>query len=179
MRQVVALNLAKARRLRQLTQRELGDALTEVTGTPWSQATVSAAESGWKGTSRVRHFDVDELVAFAVVLEFPVTFFLTPPSAAPDGSQVDDEERWLTTTKGSVGPFATVTSSQLKVLLGARKKHIDGGSASSWESWLRYADGPRLADDPAEPVTPEPRRVELIRQMEDLLGQLKRLEQGS
>ncbi len=46
-RQVVAYNLARGRRVRGLTQEKLGEGLSELTGTPWSQATVSAAENAW------------------------------------------------------------------------------------------------------------------------------------
>lgn len=88
-RQVVALNLRRARRGRGLTQTELGEQLSELTGTPWSRATVSAAESGGEGTNgRVRHFDVDELVAFSVALRLPVAWFLLPPAQPRGEDQV-------------------------------------------------------------------------------------------
>src|SRR4051794_7943170 len=67
--QIVAYNMARARTARGMTQDALGSRLEQLTGKKWSRATVSAAESGWDGTTgRVRHFDVSELAALAIAL---------------------------------------------------------------------------------------------------------------
>jgi transcriptional regulator with XRE-family HTH domain len=169
-RQIVASNLARGRSMRGLTQEELGDELSRVTGTPWSQATVSAAENGRKGVGRVRHFDVDELVAFALVLKLPVTWFLTPPSAEPEGSVINNEEQpWITTTKGRSGPVAAVDSQHLLPLLTIR--------FPKWEPKTSSDDQPKDTQVVASPDTTSSRRLDLIDQLERILEDMKRLEQ--
>jgi len=76
--QVVARNMALARRRREMTQDQLGQVLTRITGRPWSNATVSSAERSW-GTDRIRQFDADDLIALAQALQIPVTSLLLPP----------------------------------------------------------------------------------------------------
>lgn len=120
-RQIVARNLSRARKARGLTQDELGERLTELTGTPWSRATVSAAETGWEGSSgRVRHFDVDELVALAIALSLPVSWFLMPPPEGPrlavDEDGVDWSP-WITVDKNGAGSRRSFTSALLNELV--------------------------------------------------------------
>lgn len=98
--QVVAYNLALARRERGMTQDQLGERLEELTGTPWSRATVSAAESGWTAKStRVRHFDANEIVAFALALKLPIAWFFLPPAEGPDGRPRDALVPWIHVSK--------------------------------------------------------------------------------
>jgi transcriptional regulator with XRE-family HTH domain len=70
--QLVAYNLAYWRKVAGLTQEELGERIG------WSKAAVSAAERSWDG-KRIREFDADLLITFAMVLDIPVTALLLPP----------------------------------------------------------------------------------------------------
>jgi transcriptional regulator with XRE-family HTH domain len=81
--QVVAHNLTCARKLRGLTQAEIAERLSRLTGATWTQATVAQAEGSVLGT-RVRHFTANELVALARTFDLPVLYFLLPPE---DGSR--------------------------------------------------------------------------------------------
>lgn len=76
--EIVAVNLRWARRWRNMTQADLGEKLTAITGREWSRATVSAAERSAE-TDRVREFDADNLLAFSLALSLPAVFFLLPP----------------------------------------------------------------------------------------------------
>jgi transcriptional regulator with XRE-family HTH domain len=76
--QVVAHNLTCARVLRGMTQAEIAERLTRLTGTNWSQATVAQAEGSVTG-SRVRQFTANELVALARTFDLPVLYFFLPP----------------------------------------------------------------------------------------------------
>lgn len=77
--QVVAHNLTKARELRGLTQTEIAERLSRLTGTTWTQATVAQAEGSVTGT-RVRQFSANELVALARTFDLPVLYFFLPPA---------------------------------------------------------------------------------------------------
>ena len=87
--QVVAHNLACARRLRCLSQAEVAERLTRFTGAKRTQVAVSQAESSVSG-QRVRQFTANELVALARTFGLPLLYFFTPPDdgrhglAAPD-----------------------------------------------------------------------------------------------
>ncbi|MET9704752.1 helix-turn-helix domain-containing protein [Streptomyces griseus] len=85
MNQVVAYNIAYFRKIRGLTQEELGKRLEPITGKAWSKATMSAVERSWSG-ARVRSFDADELAAFSQALGYPVSALLLPPEE--DGASV-------------------------------------------------------------------------------------------
>ncbi len=113
---LVGYNLARGRRYRGMTQTELGERLTEHTGTPWSRATVSAAEKSWDNQQRVRHFDADELAAFALVLDLPISYFFLPPPTGPTGNDVR-KLAWLTCRKAG-GPQHALTSHEVLFLLG-------------------------------------------------------------
>lgn len=77
--QVVAYNLQRARKARTWTQDDLGERLEKITGRVWSRASVSAAESSWRG-GRTRRFDANEVLAFALVFDLPIASFFLPPS---------------------------------------------------------------------------------------------------
>ncbi len=87
--QVVAHNLARARRLRCLSQADVAERLTRFTGAKWTQVAVSQAECSVSG-QRVRQFTANELVALARPFDLPLLYFFTPPDdgrhglAAPD-----------------------------------------------------------------------------------------------
>ena len=76
--QMVAYNLRRARQLHGWTQEETAEKLEVYLGERWSKATLSAAERSVAHPERVRQFSADELVAFAVTFELPVSFFLEP-----------------------------------------------------------------------------------------------------
>jgi transcriptional regulator with XRE-family HTH domain len=75
--QLVALNLARARRLRGWTQEQAAERLAPYLGVHWSKATYSAAERSATGERR-RLFDADDLLAFARAFELPIGWFLLP-----------------------------------------------------------------------------------------------------
>ncbi len=95
--QLVAYNLQRARKARGWSQEVLGVRLSGMTGRSWSKASVSAAESSWRG-GRVRRFDANEILAFARALSLPVAYFLLPPDE-------DDLKhvQFLVDTLGEVG----------------------------------------------------------------------------
>lgn len=76
--QVVAYNLARARRLKGWTQEEARRALSPFIGEEWSKATYSAAERSVAG-ERVRQFTLDDVFAFARAFDLPWSWFLLPP----------------------------------------------------------------------------------------------------
>jgi len=76
--QVVAYNVARARRALGLTQADTAARLEETTGKSWNAATLGAAERSFDG-GRVREFDANELVAFSIVFGQPVAYFFIPP----------------------------------------------------------------------------------------------------
>ena len=82
---VVGRQLERARRARGWTQEELGKRLAAVTGREWSKAVISAAERSWTAP-RVRQFSADEVLAFAAVTGFPVSWFFL------HGTRDSDEE---------------------------------------------------------------------------------------
>lgn len=79
--QLVAYNVRRARAARGWSQEYLGRQLEHVTGRVWSKATVSAAESSWRG-GRPRRFDANELLAFSSVFKVPIGYFFLPPDEA-------------------------------------------------------------------------------------------------
>lgn len=85
--QLVSHNLARARKARGLTQFDLAERMEQLTGRPWSNASVSAAERAWKG-GRARKFDANEIVALALALDVPVGYFLLAPDDSPKEFQV-------------------------------------------------------------------------------------------
>lgn len=76
--QVVAHNLARARRATGWTQADAAARLEQATGRSWSAATLGAAERSVE-TGRTREFDANELLAFSVVFGQPISYFFIPP----------------------------------------------------------------------------------------------------
>ncbi|WP_282947841.1 helix-turn-helix domain-containing protein [Cellulomonas endometrii] len=113
--QVVAYNLARARESSGLTQAELGERLTALTGTPWSRATVSAAERGWTaGSENVRHFDADELLALSIVFGLPIAWFFLPPPTTPAGEdRIQVVKDWISPSKRPTATRTTIDDSEL------------------------------------------------------------------
>jgi transcriptional regulator with XRE-family HTH domain len=92
--QLVAFNLRYWREERGWTQAEMVDRLEPFLGERWTRAAYSAAERSSAG-KRIRHFDADDLYAFARVLGVPLgTFFVPPPSvnevAPPEATETAD-----------------------------------------------------------------------------------------
>lgn len=75
--QVVAHNLAAARRLRGWTQQEAAEELNSVLGSFWSVSVWSNAERSATG-NRTKHFTADEICAFALIFKLPITWFFLP-----------------------------------------------------------------------------------------------------
>jgi transcriptional regulator with XRE-family HTH domain len=67
--QVVGRNVARIRKARGLRQDEFGEALGKLFGEPWDRRTIGKTEGGR------RRIDVEELVAFAEVLDVPISAF--------------------------------------------------------------------------------------------------------
>lgn len=96
--EVIAFNLAKARRRAGWTQEETAEKLTAATGRRWTKGTLGAAERSWE-SGRVREFDGNELVAFCRVFGQPLAYFFVPPEVAGE-----DGEYLLGAAPGEVGP---------------------------------------------------------------------------
>lgn len=75
--QLVAYNLARARRADGSTQEEVAARLTAITGKRWTAATLGAAERSWE-SGRTREFDANELAAFCIAFDQPLAFFFLP-----------------------------------------------------------------------------------------------------
>jgi transcriptional regulator with XRE-family HTH domain len=80
---VVAMNLARARKMRGMTQEHAADYASVLTGTAWSKATWSAAERSASG-ERVKHFNAHEIACFARMFDLPIAWFFVPPTRSPD-----------------------------------------------------------------------------------------------
>ena len=76
--QLVAFNLARARRKAEMTQQEAADAISRYTEAEWTQATVATAEGSVSGT-RIRQFNPSELLAFCFAFDVPIGWFFMPP----------------------------------------------------------------------------------------------------
>jgi len=92
--QLVALNLRLARHLRGWTQAEAAEKLEPFLGVLWSRASFSVAEHSIDG-KRIRHFSADEILAFALAFELPISWFLLPPGG--EDAQVRSSEASLDT----------------------------------------------------------------------------------
>jgi hypothetical protein len=92
--------------------------LEDITGTPWSKATVNAAESGWSGLQgRLRQFDADEITAFSLALKLPITWFFLPPDTQGQAGHADDLP-WIATWSQIEAPTAqALTSAQVRWML--------------------------------------------------------------
>lgn len=107
--QVVALNIAYYRRKAGITQEDLAARLGAISGEPWSKTTVSAAERSAFG-ARVRQFDANDLLSFAVALEVPIVGLLMPPDT-------DGEEQRFRITPATDGPWQGITGGALMHLV--------------------------------------------------------------
>jgi transcriptional regulator with XRE-family HTH domain len=87
--QVVAHNLARARRLRGLSQAEVAERLTRFTGAKWGHVAVSQAECSVSG-QRVRQFTANELVGLARTFDLPLLYFFMPPDDGQHGFAAPD-----------------------------------------------------------------------------------------
>jgi transcriptional regulator with XRE-family HTH domain len=81
---VVAYNLRRARQLKGWTQDEAIAHLAPRLGKGWRLRTTLSTAENWRG-ERVRRFDPDELVAFSIVYQVPVSFFFIPPPPRESG----------------------------------------------------------------------------------------------
>jgi transcriptional regulator with XRE-family HTH domain len=79
--QLVAYNLRRARKLRDLTQEQAAERLEPYLGRKWSKAVFSAAETSVE-SDRVREFSADELLAFTAAFNLPLAWFFIPPEEA-------------------------------------------------------------------------------------------------
>jgi hypothetical protein len=86
--EVVAHNLARARRSKGWTQAEAAERLQRQSGKTWTSATLGAAERTAAGSasSRTRQFDANELLTFSLVFSQPIAYFFLPPDI--DGKDV-------------------------------------------------------------------------------------------
>jgi transcriptional regulator with XRE-family HTH domain len=87
-KQLVALNLRRARELRGLTQEEAARRLEPYLGKLWSKATFSAAERSAAPGARVREFTADEVLAFASTFGVSVAWFYLPPEGEEELPEV-------------------------------------------------------------------------------------------
>lgn len=80
--QLIALNLARARKARGWTQEETAERLEPFLGTRWSVPSLSAIERSVAGT-RIKQFSADEIVALARTFSVPIGWFFLPPEDEP------------------------------------------------------------------------------------------------
>ena len=73
--ELVGTRIKEARVSLKMSQKRLGELLEPFLGTEWAPQAVSAAEQGR------RRFDAAELLALGMVLERPVSWFLSPPGS--------------------------------------------------------------------------------------------------
>lgn len=76
--QVVAQNLRLARLHRGLTQVQAAEKLQVLLGKNWSAANLSLAERSAERSDRTRFFSADEVTAFCVVFDLPLSWFFLP-----------------------------------------------------------------------------------------------------
>ena len=81
--QIVAANLRRAREQHGMTQTDVANRLSELTGRSYTKATISAMERSADGGKR-RLFDVHELLEFARLFALPMTWFLVPAEDQAD-----------------------------------------------------------------------------------------------
>lgn len=82
--QIVAYNLAAARKSKGWTQTEAASQLAPFLGITWSKATLSAAERSFSNPERIRQFTADDIIAFASAFELPIQYFFIPPAPRED-----------------------------------------------------------------------------------------------
>ncbi len=159
--QVVAYNLQRARVFRRWTQEEAALHLEQFLGERWSRATVSAAERSVDG-ARTRHFDANDLIAFALTFRISPLRFLRPPDdtrfirSSPHVAKsvrvreyhevLDD--RWDTGAPG-VQPQATVSASRNSAAQGEMASEISGSTDARAQHQINLLER-RLQDLRAE-----------------------------
>jgi transcriptional regulator with XRE-family HTH domain len=89
MNQIVASNLARARRLRGWTQAETVKQLDQRAGVQTTVVNLSAYERSVDGKRR-REFDADDLLAYARTFQLPITWFLLPPDPTQPKLSTED-----------------------------------------------------------------------------------------
>ena len=77
--QLIAYNMRRARKLRGVSQEQLGASLEGLTDHKWSAAAVSAAERSYESGRRPRRFDASEIAALAQIFGLPISYFFIPP----------------------------------------------------------------------------------------------------
>lgn len=109
--QLVADNMRRARKMRGLTQEELGYRLRELTGASWPRSLIAMFEASWTNESeRARRLDVNQLCAVAMALEMPISWFFLPPDEIPENQGA----AWLEcTTKERADGHRTFTADQV------------------------------------------------------------------
>jgi transcriptional regulator with XRE-family HTH domain len=107
---LVAYNLRALRQGRGLTQEQAAAMISPYLGEQWSKAVFSAAERS-ADVDRVRQFTADDLAAFSLAFDVPVTYFLLPPRPR------DRNDRLFTYGHGETVDWRTYV---LDVVLGAR-----------------------------------------------------------
>jgi transcriptional regulator with XRE-family HTH domain len=85
--QLIAYNLRRARRERDLTQEQAAERLEPFLGRRWSGAVFSAAETSVHA-KRIKVFSADEILAFSRAFDFPVAWFFLPPHENELGEEV-------------------------------------------------------------------------------------------
>ena len=174
-RQIVAFNLTLGRKARGLSQDDLGALLTQLTGKPWSGSTVSAAENGWDSRvskRRVRHFDVNEVAAFALALRVPLGWFFLAPAHTPQGQPVDDATPWITINTAhdrdpGGEPRPALNMSQFHWLVASQADPSDPD-----DLMVRRLRRQGLADPTPTPDGDDPAMALLLRRIEKLEQQL-------
>lgn len=114
---MVARNVARLRKSRGLRQEDFGRALARYTGREWSRQTVYEAEAG------TRRIAADELVAFAEVLDVPLSAFYEPPGGV---EEVTFPSGWTMEARGLIAGFLTPeTQKHLGTFyeMGALRRH--------------------------------------------------------
>lgn len=80
--QVVAWNIKRAREDARRTQDDMAEAIEQYTGTHWTKQTISTIERAATGGVS-RDISVGEIVAFARLLQVPISYFFEPPHWQP------------------------------------------------------------------------------------------------
>ncbi len=183
--EVVAFNLANARRRKGWTQEETAERLTQITGKRWTKATLGAAERSWE-TDRVREFHAGELVAFCEVFGQPLAYFLLPPGipgkndafgVAPGGSCLTHLE--LLT---AILPLHSTAEFVDAANVATQKNGLSWApSRPSWhrpeEHYAAQEDGRTTPGTPADRVLPGGTVVDEAkrRRVLELLSEIRRL----
>lgn len=126
--QIVAFNVIRARRERSITQTQLADRLRDITGRPWPRSAVTMTENAWAGSAdRLRTLDVDQVVAFAIALDMPVSWFFMPPDDE-DEFQPDSKAQQITCdSKGHA--ISAISREQLADIALSLRAPADGHDA--------------------------------------------------